>query len=65
MKLAKDLTIGDVLRTKLEGDKGTPARTVVKVRPRTGLTRVETVFKDDANKREIHELRSDLELHVN
>lgn len=65
MKLASDLTIGDVLRSKLPGDKNITPRTVLSVRPRTGLTRIETVFKDDPNKREIHELASNLELVVN
>lgn len=65
MKLTQDLTIGDVIRTKLAGDKQVAQRVVTRVIPRTGLTRVWTHHKADVGKQEIHEIPSDLELVVN
>ena len=64
MKLARDLVIGDVIKSPLPDDKKGIPRKVVQVQPRTALTRVHTVQKHDVNKREIWELRSTLDLIV-
>lgn len=60
MKPARDLVVGDVIKSKLPDDKKEVPRKVTQVKPRTGLTRVLTTQKFDANKREIWELRSEL-----
>jgi hypothetical protein len=64
MKAAVDLVIGDVIKSPLLDEKKGKPRTVVYVKPRTGLTRVHTVQKHNGNAREIFELRSDSQLIV-
>jgi hypothetical protein len=64
VKAAKDLQVGDVMRSKLLDDKAAQPRVIVRVRPRTGLTYVETQHKQQRNQREVFELRSNLKVIV-
>lgn len=62
MILVIELRPGHVVMSKLLGEKQVIPRIVVKAKPRTGLTYLETQQKNNRNAREVFELPSTMKV---